>query len=252
MNKAMLIQKLESYRLHNLNQVGPTLPQLSDSFVTAWIFHDHLLEGRSLSPEEIQGALSHQDHLFPSYYRPLMEDIRMYKQAIELVWNWGNQGTSTLSLSYFKALHKHLLQNEPKEAARYRPNSPVHRDYHQEICSPHRVKPLLKDFFENTQVFDTETQDTLAYAAYLHHQLMHIYPFRRQPGLMARLFTNQFLFAHGYPPLIIASHDKGRYYDALSSHDHLALSQVFYKSVARFLEVEPQFIQHSLNQHAVG
>ena len=88
MNKAMLIQKLESYRLHNLNQVGPTLPQLSDSFVVAWIFHDHLIEGRSLSPEEIQGIDTPRSYI-SSYYKPLLEDIRMYRQAIELVWNWG-------------------------------------------------------------------------------------------------------------------------------------------------------------------
>ena len=252
MNKAMLIQKLESYRLRNLNQVGPTLPQLSESFVIAWIFHDHLIEGRSLNPEEIQAALTHQDEMFPSYYRPLMEDIRMYRQAIELIWNWGNQGSNALTLNHFKALHKHLLQHEPKEAAQYRSNSPVHRDYHQDICNPSRVQSLLKDFFEETQLFETDTQDILAYAAYLHHRLMYIYPFRRQPGLVARLFTNQFLFSHGYPPLIIASHDKGEYYDALSSHDYYALSQVFYKSVGRFLEVQPQFLQNPSSIHHVA
>lgn len=253
MNKAMLIQKLESYRLHNFDQYGPTLPELSESFVLAWIFHDHLIEGRSLNPEEIQAALNHQDHLFPSYYRPLMEDIRMYRQAIEMVWNWGYQGESTLTLNHLKALHKHLLQHEPKEAGQFRPNSPVHRDYHQEICNPSQIPSLLKVFFEETQNFETETQDTLAYAAYLHHRLMHIYPFKRQPGIVARLFTNQFLFSHGYPPLIIASHEKGVYFDALSSHDYYALSQLFYKSTARFLDIQPQFLKSkSVFQHVAG
>ena len=84
-DKTSLINQLECYRIQNLNKRGKVLPELSDSLVMAWIFHDNLLEGRSLNPEEIQGAILHEDQQFPSYTRPLLEDIRVYERAIDCV-----------------------------------------------------------------------------------------------------------------------------------------------------------------------
>ena len=237
-SRAQLITSLEHYRQTQLS-TAQTFP-LDERIITAWIFHDNLLEGRSFQPEHIQSALRREDHQHPSYLGPLLEDIRIYEEAIKQVWTWAQDGPESISLLHLQILHKHLSQHEPKEGARVRTNSPVHRDYQQKICAHTKVPKLLKTFFEEVHHFDVNTQDVLNYAAQLHHKLMFIYPYRRQPGNLARLFTNQFLLSHRYPPIILTAHERGIYYEALTAHDEFALTQLFYRSAWHILDSLPQ------------
>jgi len=237
--KADLIQQLETYRLSHMSAQGRTQPARSEKLMVAWIFHDNHLEGRSFNPIEVQAALRREDAQHPSYVRPLLEDVRAYERAIELMCEWSVEGPQGLTLARLKALHKQLTQYEPKEGARFRLNSPVHRDYHQEICAHGQVSRLLSDLYQEALAFNPATQDAVSFAAYLHHKLMHIYPFRRMPGALARLFTNHFLMAHGYPPVIIPSHERGEYYDALAAHDHQPLAKQLYRATWRMLEILP-------------
>lgn len=234
-SRAKLIESLESYRQANKCDGGFTLA-LSERVIMAWIFHDNLLEGRTFKPEEIQVAIRREDHLMPSYLRPLLEDIRCYESAIHMVCKWAKDSELNLNLSHLETLHRHLLQTEPNEGAKVRKNSPVHRDYHHDICSHREITKRLNMLFEESKQFDVRTDDVLGFAAHLHHQLMYIYPYRRQPGTLARLVTNQFLIMHGYPPVILASHERGAYYDALSSHDCATLAQLFYQAAWRYLD----------------
>ncbi len=234
-NRASLIEALERYRRKFLKQAQDER-YFSERVLMAWIFHDNLLEGRTFKPEEIQIAIRNQDQQLPSYLRPLLEDIRQYEQAIEMISTWAQDGQEAFSLDHLKELHHHLMAQEPKEGARIRKNSPVHRDYQQEICHHRQVKTRLKLFFEESQRFDVHSDDVLSFAAHLHHQLMYIYPYRRQPGIIARLLTNQFLIMHGYPPMLIASYERGHYYDALASHDCSSLAQLFYQAAWRYLD----------------
>lgn len=238
-NKASLIKHLEQHRQRHEGH-APSVELIPDHLMMAWIFHDNQLEGRSLNPDEIQAAVHHRDAERPSYMRPLLEDIRVYRDAIKRAWSWAERGPRELSLPNLKALHKHMLQYTPQEGAKLRLNSPVHRDYHQAICGHTAVPKLLVELFKEVNSFDPDTQEVLSYAAYLHHRLMYIYPFRRMPGALARLFTNQFLLSHGYPPLIIPAHERGTYYDALAAPDHQALAQLFYQAAWRILDILPQ------------
>lgn len=237
--KADLIQQLETYRLSHISARGRTLPQRSEKLMMAWIFHDNHLEGRSFNPADVQAALRHEDALHPSYVRPQLEDVRAYERAIEMMCEWSLEGPQGISVARLRELHKQLMQYEPKEGARLRVNSPVHRDYHQEICAHTQVSRLLSDLMQEIIAFEPGTQDVMNFAAYLHHRLMYIYPFRRMPGALARLFTNYFLMAHGYPPIIIPSHERGEYYDALASYDHQALCKQLYRAAWRMLEILP-------------
>ena len=237
-NRAQLINSLEIYRQNQLSVDQNS--SLNERLMTAWIFHDNLLEGRSLQPEHIQCALRREDQRQPSYLGPLLEDVRIYEEAIKKIWRWGQEGPGSLCLDHLQSLHRHLSQHEPKEGARVRTNSPVHRDYQQKICAHTQVTKQLKLFFDDVHQFDVNTQDVLNYAARLHHKLMFIYPYRRQPGNLARLFTNQFLLAHRYPPIILTSHERGAYYEALTAYDEAPLTQLFYRSAWHMLDSLPQ------------
>lgn len=242
-NKFSIIQHLEMYRLHQLTCESSQKNNLSKSLIMAWIYHDNLLEGRSFEPEDIQIAINQEDHLLPSYLQPLLEDIRLYQSAIQLVQTYSNKGKQYMSINKLQKLHKLLMTYEPKEGARVRTNSPVHRDYHHEISTHTQVPSLLRSFYREVHSFDVDHHEVISYVASLHCQLMHIYPYRRIPGLLARLFTNQFMLSHNYPPIILFSHERGEYYDALAEDNSEALSTLFYKAAGRYLQNNPNQYQ---------
>ena len=56
-------------------------------------------------------------------------------------------------------------------------------------------------------------------AAFLHHRFVEIHPFADGNGRVARLLSNQYLIAKGYPPVVVRTEDRERYYRFLRSVD---------------------------------
>ena len=56
-------------------------------------------------------------------------------------------------------------------------------------------------------------------AAFLHHRFVEIHPFTDGNGRVARLLANLYLIANGYPPVVIKTEDRGKYYKCLRSAD---------------------------------
>ena len=56
-------------------------------------------------------------------------------------------------------------------------------------------------------------------AAFLHHRFVEIHPFTDGNGRVARLLLNLYLIAKGYPPVVIMTEDRGKYYQCLRAAD---------------------------------
>jgi Fic family protein len=56
-------------------------------------------------------------------------------------------------------------------------------------------------------------------AAFLHHGFVQIHPFIDGNGRVARLLTNLYLIAQGYPPIVLKFRDRGEYYRYLKAAD---------------------------------
>ena len=56
-------------------------------------------------------------------------------------------------------------------------------------------------------------------AAFLHHRFVEIHPFADGNGRVARLLSNLYLIAKGYPPVVVRTEDRARYYRFLRSAD---------------------------------
>ena len=56
-------------------------------------------------------------------------------------------------------------------------------------------------------------------AASLHHRFVEIHPFTDGNGRVARLLSNLYLIARGYPPVVIMAEDRGEYYRCLRAAD---------------------------------
>ncbi len=54
-------------------------------------------------------------------------------------------------------------------------------------------------------------------SAFLHHGFVSFHPFTDGNGRVARLLTNMYLMARGYPPVVLKKGDKTRYYRSLKA-----------------------------------
>ncbi|HEU4536848.1 MAG TPA: Fic family protein [Polyangiaceae bacterium] len=77
---------------------------------------------------------------------------------------------------------------------------------------PHKVRQVVE------WVNDPETKKgrgPIRIAARAHYDLLRVFPFPKDSGKVARLFMNFLLMRSGYPPAIMHSAERQRYYEAL-------------------------------------
>jgi hypothetical protein len=118
-----------------------------------------------------------------------------------------------------------LSARETKEAAKaaaaaadptpYRRDTPVHRLYFHDIPAADKIAGEMKKLGEWLQGPETKKMSALRLASKLHFKLMQIYPFPKNSGKHARLAMNLVLLRAGFPPAIIHSTERRRYYEAL-------------------------------------
>lgn len=230
------IRALEHHRARTLASRSPEPTTLSRHVIASWIHHDNMLEGRLFSPAEIADALGEEDDGLDKYLHPLMREIRRYADALRFIWSRAQHGSGAVSLDNMKAIHRMLTVKSRDRGGLYRQTSPVHRDYYQKICSADKVPYHLRKLFDFIRTECDEACDPVSFAAEVHHRLMHIYPFRRNPGTTVRLFTNLLLLSRGYPPAIIPAHARQEYYNALRQPDATELTRIFRNAVRVFLQ----------------
>ncbi len=235
MRKTELIRALEFHRAHHVVQ-QPTVTKPSLPLLLSWIHHDNMLEGQPYSTAEIAQALRERDDEVVPYLRPLMCRIRRYRDAILMVWNASQQGSNKVRVDFLKKLHRQITPDPRDRGGEYRRTSPVHRDYFQHICDPSKIPNHLRSVLEYISDVGERVSDPTYFAAAVHHRLMHIYPFRRNPGTTMRLFTNLVLMSRGYPPAIIPAHRRDAYYTALDHPEPEQLAHVYAEAVSVLLE----------------
>jgi Fic/DOC family len=125
---------------------------------------------------------------------------------------------------------------ENKKPPQYRKDMPLHRLYFHEIATPDKISYKLRQFIDWVNAQETRrTTHVLRLAAKAHFQLLHIYPFPKHSGKIARLVMNLILLNGGYPPAVIHSTERQRYYDALKTNEN-ALAQVVREAMEASLE----------------
>lgn len=227
------IRALEHHRARAHS--GPARLHPTPRLLMSWIHHDNMLEGEMFAPQEIQQALAGADGELDRYLHPLMDRIRRYAQTINTVCGLAAEGPSAVNLDNLKLINRMLNPHPADRGGLYRQTSPVHRDYYQRICPADKVTYHLRKIFEQIEAEGDSACDPVSFAAEIHHRLMGIYPFRKQPGTTARLFTNLLLLSHGYPPAIIPSNLRSEYYEALCCPEPADLARIFRVTVQGYL-----------------
>ena len=113
---------------------------------------------------------------------------------------------------------------------------PDHSTFSKNRHGRFRDSDLLRKLFDQIAHEYDDACDPVRFAADVHHKLMHVYPFRRNPGTTARLFTNLLLLSRGYPPLIVTCDQRDAYYQALAHPESDELADLFSDAVSLLLE----------------
>ena len=195
----------------------PARAEYQERFDIAWIYHDSALEGVVYSMDELRAAMSDEPVTDTSLI-PVYDEIRNHMGAIEMIREMSSRRRFTVSLEVIKKLFAQLAPEEleGKGPPKYRKDMPLHRLYFHEISQPDKISYRMRQLVQ--WLSDPETKKSMhpvRMASKAHYQLLHIYPFPRHSGKVARLVMNLILMRAGYPPVVIHATERQRYYEAL-------------------------------------
>jgi Fic family protein len=211
----------------------------------SWIHHDSALEGTVYTFDELRAAIDSQV-VSDSALIPVYDEIRQHETAIDLVREIADRKRLTYTLDLVKEIYLALVPEEAEQKGPlYRKDMPLHRLYFHEISAPDKIAPKMRQLVD--WMNDPETKrstHTVRLAAKAHFKFMQIYPFPKYSGKVGRLLMNLVLIRQGYPPAILHSTERQRYYDALKTSSNATASLVAealtasVDSAIRFFETE--------------
>lgn len=183
----------------------------------SWVYHDSALEGVVYTFHELKVAIDARI-VSDSSLIPVYDEIRQHKAAIDYVLDLADRKRFSVNQDVMKNIYMRLAPDEceGKGQVRYRKDMPLHRLYFHEISQPDKVAQKMRQLILWMNAPDTKrSMHPVRLAARAHHELLHIYPFHKHSGKVARLVMNLVLLKHGYPPAIIHSTERQRYYESL-------------------------------------
>jgi Fic family protein len=185
----------------------------------SWIAHDSALEGVVYTLAELRAAIGTRDGsaAIDSSMQPVVEEIRRHREALNLIREFAIKRRQPLTVDVIKRIYCVLHPEEGDiKTVKYRRDIPQHRLYFHEYAPPDKIAYKLRQIVD--WVNDPETRRTRApvrLAGRAHYDILRVFPFATDSGKVARLVMNLLLLRSGYPPAIIHSTERQRYYEAL-------------------------------------
>jgi hypothetical protein len=188
-----------------------------DRLFMSWIHHDSALEGVVYTIQELLMAVDPAITVVPdSSIQPICEEIRRHRAAIDFVRDQAKK-KQQLTTDVVKRIYLLLHPEEGDlKTVKYRKDIPQHRLYFHEYAPPDKIAYAVRQVVE--WVNDPETRRTrtaVRIAARAHYDLLRTFPFPVDSGKVSRLVMNFILLRAGFPPAIIHSTERQRYYEAL-------------------------------------
>jgi Fic family protein len=184
----------------------------------SWIYHDSALEGVVYTFQELRTAVDPNAAIVAdSSLQPACEEIRRHREALNFIRDLAPKRRQALNLDVVKRIYLFLHPEEGDlKSVRYRKDIPQHRLYFHEYAPPDKITYKMRQIVDWVNDPETrKTRNSVRIAARAHYDMLRVFPFPQDSGKVARLFMNLLLLRAGYPPAIIHSTERQRYYDAL-------------------------------------
>lgn len=218
LNFFLLDQRHQELRERREEAAPAVVVEFDEKLDVSWIYHDNALEGVVLSYHEIKAAIDKKIISDVSLI-PMYEELKSHKAAIEWVREFARhpqkRRRGAITLDVLKHLYSILTPDEAAKGTPYRKENPLHRLYFHEISPPDKILARMKKLVEWLDEEESQQLHPVDRAARAHFRLMAIFPWTKNSGRVARLLMNLLLLRDGYPPVVIHSIDRQRYYDVL-------------------------------------
>ena len=241
------IEERVAYLQELMDSASPEVRQeYQERFDIAWIYHDSALEGVVYSMDELRAAMRAEGVPDPALI-PVYDEIRNHMGAIAMIREMATRKRANVTLDVIKKLFAQLAPEEleGKGPPTYRKDMPLHRLYFHEISQPDKISYRMRQLVQ--WLSDPETKKTMhpvRMASKAHFQLLHIYPFPRHSGKVARLVMNLLLMRAGYQPVIIHATERQRYYEALRNGED-ATANLINQALGAAIETAIQYFEET-------
>ena len=221
-----------------------------DNLDMSWIYHDSALEGTVYTGQELKAAIDATSGLgsvaevpgvpvvpgaalvTDSSIQPVCEEIRRHREALDYIRDYAVKKRQPINIDVVKKIYLILHPEEGDiKTVKYRKDIPQHRLYFHEYAPPDKITYKVRQIVD--WVNDPETRRTrgaVRIAARAHYDLLRVFPFATDSGKVARLLMNLLLLRNGYPPAIVHSTERQRYYEALKGSS-AAMTQIVHESI---------------------
>jgi len=217
-----------------------------ESFDMSWVYHDSALEGVVYTYQELKTATDPSVGSVPDGMQPVCEEIRRHRQAIEYVRELAERKRIPITVDTIKKLYVILHPDEGDvKSVKYRKDIPQHRLYFHEYAAPdkiaYRVRQVI-DWLNGPE--PKKLKSPIRIASRVHYDLVRVFPFPNDSGKVSRLLMNALLMRAGYPPAIIHSTERQRYYEALKGQLPIILQMVSDSIINALLSIEKRFDEY--------
>lgn len=255
-----------------------------ESLDMSWIYHDSALEGSVYTPIELRSAVDpsplgggalgapgapgapgsvggpNAPGLAPSLQpggdssiQPICEEIRRHREALDFIRDFAGKKRMPITIDVVKKIYLILHPEEGDiKTVKYRKDIPQHRLYFHEYAPPDKITYKVRQILDWTNDPETRrTRSAVRIAARAHYDLLRVFPFATDSGKVARLFMNLLLLRNGFPPAIVHSTERQRYYEALKGASAV-MTQIVHESIENNLaSVEKLLEAHESKGYAV-
>jgi Fic family protein len=212
---------------------GAFLRAYRDNLDISWIYHDSALEGVVYTFQELRTAIDpNATMVADSSLQPACEEIRRHREALNFIRDYAPKKRQPINLDVIKRIYLLLHPEEGDlKTVRYRKDIPQHRLYFHEYAAPDKITYKIRQVIDWVNDPETKkTRNSVRIASRAHYDLLRVFPFTQDSGKVARLFMNLLLLRSGYPPAIVHSTERQRYYDALKGSSS-AMTQIVQESI---------------------
>ncbi len=191
------------------------LAKIKESLTIEWTYHSNSIEGNSLTLRETQMVLQEGVTVKGKSLREHFE-AKNHEFALAYLERIAQPGAQ-LDSHKVLALHAFILRNiEDEFAGRLRTGGV--RISGANFVPPNAQKvPPLYDALIHYVNTNPQGLNVIEMATVFHHKMVWIHPFFDGNGRTARLAMNLLLLSAGFPPAIILTQDRKKYYAALNA-----------------------------------
>jgi Fic family protein len=214
------IEERTAYLEARLHKASPVVQKhYRDSLDLSWIAHDSAIEGTVYTMEEMAAAIDPGTDVttLDSSLQPILNDVRRHREALDFARDYATKRKLPVTVDVVKKIYCILHPEEGDvKTVKYRKDIPQHRLYFHEYAAPDKIAPKVRQIVD--WINDPEAnkgRSAIRLAARAHYDLLRVFPFQHDSGKVARVLLNLLLLRGGYPPAIIHSTERQRYYEAL-------------------------------------